>query len=144
MLGRASGSMSLRCSIVSLSSTRSSTLWRPNEAGRSLSSEVLLLFPGSWGERGVSRGLVGWFQRTGKNSKISSIHIMVSTVYKVLQKGNFVCLLINKHSYYFLHRVVQFVNLFLKNYTAIKAGLLLRAIDVSVCCLFRGDFDEFD
>jgi len=60
--------MSLRCSIISSSSTRSSTLWRPDEADRSLSSEVLLLFPihpGSSGGRSVGRGLVGWLQRAG-------------------------------------------------------------------------------
>ena len=51
--------MSLRCSIISSSSTRSSTLWRPDEADRSLSSEGLLLFPirpGSSGGQGVGRG----------------------------------------------------------------------------------------
>ena len=56
--------MSLRCSIISSSSTRSSTLWRPDEADCSLSSEVLLLFPirpGSLGGQGVGRGLVGFF-----------------------------------------------------------------------------------
>ena len=62
-------------------------------------------------------GRAGCWQGFGRMApkgrrEIQKFHIMVNTVYQVLQKGNFVCLLINKHSYYFLHRVIQFVKLF--------------------------------